>query len=388
MLKIFEKFYLTVKLSPGITSLYSNIIIDQIGSGLVGLFLPIFLWEKLGSLQHVLLYYLAVHVIYVIVVVFGAKIMSHIGQKASMILAVPFKVLFFGGLYYLSLGYPVMIFIALMLFAVEMRMMLFWVPYHTDFAEFTNKKDRGRIIGYLSAISSLVSIFIPIIAGWVIFNHGYDVLFLMAMLLVGVSVIPLFLVRPTYEKFSLSFIQTWQEIFSRKNRRMILSYSADGIENVVSTLIWPIFIFQLLNGDFLKVGAISSLIVLAAVAMKLVMGAYTDRFDKRKLLRFGSSLYAVGWIVKMFVGSSFHIFVVSTYHNFAAVAMRTPLRALIYEKAADSGHYVDELTVLREIAFNLGKAVGIVLLLLLVNMVGLQWTFVLGAIASLFVNLI
>ena len=90
----------------------------------------------------------------------------------------------------------------------------------------------------------------------------------------------------------------------------------------------------------------------------------------------------------MFVATSFHIFIASTYHNFAAIAMRTPFSALIYEKAADSGHYVDELTVLRELALNIGKVFGIIALLILINLVGLQWTFILGAIASLFVNLI
>lgn len=388
MLKIFKNLYLQARLSPGISALYSNIIIDQIGSGLVGLFMPIFLWQKFGRLDFVLLYYLAIHLIYVFAVVVGAKIMSKIGQKASMILAIPFKVLFYAGLYYMSLGYPVLIFTALMITAIEIRMMLFWVPYHTDFAAFTNKKNRGWVIGFLSSISSLVSIFIPIIAGWIISNHGFDVLFLIAMFLIGVSVLPLFLVRPTYEKFTFSFLQTFKQLFDKQYRRMFFSQFADGVESVIGMVIWPIFIFQLLQGDFLKVGAISSLIVLVAVVMRLVIGSYTDKIDKRKLLRWGSSLYAVGWILKMFVATTFHIFIASTFHNFSAIAMRTPFSALVYEKAADSGHYVDELTVLREIALSLGKVVGIVILLIMINMVGLQWAFVLGAVAALFVNLI
>jgi MFS family permease len=331
---------------------------------------------------------LVIYLIYCVVVIFGAKIMSHIGQKASMILAIPFKVLFYACLYYVSIGYPVIIFTALMITAIEIRMMLFWVPYHTDFARFTNKKNRGWVIGFLSSISSLVSIFIPIISGWVIANHGFDVLFLIALFLVAVSIMPLFLVKPTYEKFTFSFIETWRHLFKGDYRRMLCSYFADGVEGTIGVVIWPIFMFQLLHGDFLKVGAVSSLIVLVSVVMRLVIGSYTDKFDKRRLLRWGSGLYAIGWIMKMFVATSFHIFIASTYHNFAAIAMRTPFSALIYEKAADSGHYVDELTVLRELALNIGKVFGIIALLILINLVGLQWTFILGAIASLFVNLI
>lgn len=388
MLKIFKKFYLQTKLSPGITSLYSNVIIDQIGSGLVGLFLPIFLWQKFGRLDYVLFFYLAQCGIYSITVVFGAKLMSKLGQKASMILSIPFKILFYGCLYYISVGYPILIFTILMLTVVEIRIMLFWVPYHTDFAKFTNKRNRGWVIGFLTSISSLVAIFIPIISGWIIANHGFDVLFLIVMLIIAVSVVPLFMVRPTYEKFTFTFFGTWKNLLSKKYRRMLFSYGADGVENTVGAIIWPIFIFQVLQGDFLKVGAISSLIVLVTVVTRLIVGSYTDKFDKRKLLKWGSGLYAIGWIFKMFVATSFHIFVVSTYHNFALVAMRTPFSAIMYEKAADSGHYVDELTVLREIALNVGKVIGIIILLILINLVGLQWTFILAAIASLFVNMI
>src|SRR3989339_1051628 len=378
MLNIFKDFYLKVKLSPGITALYSNIIIDQIGSGLVGIFMPIFLWQKFGNLNYVLLYYLGVHFIYIFTAFIGAKIMSQIGQKIAMILSVPFKVLFFVCLYYLALDYSVIIFTGLMMTVIEIRIMLFWVPYHTDFAGFTNKRTRGRVIGFLSAIASLVSIFIPVISGWIIASYGFEILFLMSVLLMAVSIIPLFLVKPTYEKFVFSFRDTWQTIFSRKYRRIFGSYFADGVENIVGVIIWPIFIFQIMRGDFLKVGLISSLIVLVSVAFKLIMGSFTDKINKRNLIKFGSALYAAGWLFKIFVATTFQIFIASTYHNFAAIIMRTPFDALAYEKAADSGHYVDEYTVLREMSLNMGRVACIVILFILINVIGLQWTFVLA----------
>ena len=68
--------------------------------------------------------------------------------------------------------------------------------------------------------------------------------------------------------------------------------------------------------------------------------------------------------------------------------MRTPFDALAYEKAADSGHYVDEYTVLREMSLNMGRVACIVILFILINVIGLQWTFVLAGVASLFVNLL
>lgn len=388
MSKIFQNLYLQVKLSPGVSALYSNIIIDQIGSGLVGLFMPIFLLEKLGRIDYVLMYYFLVYGGYVFLAFIGAKIMSIIGLKKSMILSIPFKVVFYLGLFYLSKGYPVLVFAPLIIAALEVHLALFWIPYHTDFARFTDKASRGRVMAFLSSVSSIASIIIPVISGWVIASYGFEVLFILSMLLVAVSVVPLLLLKPTYEKFSFSFLQTWRQLFGRKFRRMFLSNFADGIENMIGTIIWPIFIFQLLRGDFLAVGAISSLIVLFSVALRMIVGSYTDKFDKRRLMRYGSALYSLGWLFKIFVVTGFQIFIASTYHTLAAIMMRTPFDALMYEKTADAGHYVDELTVLREMALNLGRCACIVALFVLVNLVGLQWTFVLAGIASLFVNLL
>ncbi|HPN81308.1 MAG TPA: MFS transporter [bacterium] len=388
MAKIFKTLYLRVKLSPGVSALYSSVIIDQIGSGLVGLFMPVFLLEKFGRIEYVLLYYFLLYGCYAGLAPVGAKIMSIIGLKRAMILSVPFKVVFYLCLFYLARGYPIVVFAPLMVAALEIRLALFWIPYHTNFARFTDKRNRGRVIAFLSSVSSLTSIAIPVIAGWVIANYDFEVLFMLVMLLVGISVVPLFLLKPTYEKFSFSFGQTWQNLFGRKFRRMFWSNFADGIENMIGAIIWPIVIFQLLQGDFLAVGAISSLIVFFSVALRMAVGSYTDKFDKRKLMRYGSVLYSLGWLFKVFVVTSFQIFVVSAYHSFAAIMMRTPFDALMYEKTADAGHYVDELTVLREMALNLGRCFCIAILFILINLIGLQWTFILAGIASLFVNLI
>ena len=388
MFKIFEELQLKAKLSPSLTALYSSILIDEIGSGLIGLFMPIFLWEKFGRLDLVLWYYLIIHVIYAVMVIFGARLMSKLGQKLSMILSIPFKVIFYIGLYYLSLNYSLLTFTILMTVAIEIQMMLFWIPYHTDFARFTNKKNRGRVIGFLSSFSGLVAVVVPLLSAWIIINYGFNILFLIVIVLMAVSAAPLFLVKPTYEKFSFSFIETWRQFFGRRHQHLVISYFATGVENMVGGIIWPVFIFQLLGGDFLKVGLLSSVIILATIAIRLLMGSYTDRFNKYKLLKWGSGLYALGWIFKAFVATGWQIFITSTYHNFAAIAMQTPFSALTYEKAADSGHYVDELTVLREMALNLGRVFGVILLLILINIVGLQWTFILAAIASLFINII
>ena len=67
--------------------------------------------------------------------------------------------------------------------------------------------------------------------------------------------------------------------------------------------------------------------------------------------------------------------------------MRTPLDAMMYQKAADSGHYIDEFSVIREIAITFGR-VGLILVMALLTLwLPLATAFVLAAVASLAITL-
>jgi MFS family permease len=266
--------------------------------------------------------------------------------------------------------------------------MLYWSPFHTEFAEFTDKRHRGRTIAFLTSISSLVSIAVPILAAFIIANFGFDALFLVSGLIILSSVIPLFFSKPVYEEFSFGYFETFKKLFAKKRRRMLYAYMADGADSIVGFLIWPIFIFEVLNGNYLEVGIISTLIILVSVFLQIIMGDLVDHKSKKKLLKLGTAVYSIGWVIKIFVNTAFTIFIASTFHSFALIMMRTPFDALMYEKAADAGHYVDEYTVLRDIAITLGRVLMILAIIVLLYFVSLPFAFLLAAVAALFINMI
>ncbi len=381
----FEELYLKTKLAPGLVSLYSNRIIQQVAAGLIGLFLPIFLFIYFwGSIHRVLLFYIASFVLFGLLVPLGAILMSRIGLKISMILGSFFLLGYFVFLYLLSNNWFFALFLALG--CITLFRILYWTPYHTDFAEFTHKRSRGKEIALLVSVATLVSISLPFIAGLILDKFNFSILFLISIIVSSISLIPIILLRSVKEKYSYSYWQTFKELFKKKNRKLFLAYGGDGAEGIVGMIIWPIFIFQLLNGNYLAVGVISSLIIVASVVFRLVIGALTDKMSKRRLIKVGSALYALGWVGKVFIQTAFQIFVVSSYHSFAAVVRRTPFTTLMYEQAADRGHYVDEYTVLREVSLNIGRVLMLVLLFILFYFVGLTFAFILAAIASLLIN--
>jgi len=167
----------------------------------------------------------------------------------------------------------------------------------------------------------------------------------------------------------------------------MIAYYADGIESGVGMVIWPIFIYELLNGNFVSIGIISTLTIAITVILELSIGKHADKKkNKRDILRFNSILYSIGWIAKMFVITGFQIFLADAYHKITQALSKNALAAITYDITADEGHYVDEFTVLKEMALHIGRSTLYVIAIILLFVIDIQWLFLLAAMATLAVN--
>lgn len=384
----FKKAYFDGKLSAGFVALYTGKMIVLVASDLLGIFLPIFLYTIFhNNIQPLLFYYGISSLLYAIVVAWGALQLNRFGFRRALRWSALFGALFYVVVYFVRPENAVPL-LTLSIVVATIYRVLYWVPYHVDFAKFTDRKNRAKEVSLLAATGDILGVFIPLVAGFFIARFGFQVLFVMAMVLYGISVIPYITLPHAHEKFGWSYRTTWQKLFARDRRATTLAFMANGAESVVATIIWPVFIFQLLSGNYFEVGAISSLIVGAAVLLQLFLGKSIDAAVEReeKLLHAGSVLYALGWILKMFIVTAFHLFIVGAYHSIMKIVMRIPFDALTYEVAADQGHYVDEFSVLHEMAIHLGRVLMIVVAMVMATFLPLQWTFVLAAVSAIALN--
>ncbi|MDP3043251.1 MAG: MFS transporter [bacterium] len=384
---MFKLKYFNNKLSPGFVALFSGRMIQFIASGMLGLFLPIFLFIKLGHrVEYVFLYFLIGWLLYALLLPAGAQLLNKIGLRRSLRISV-----FLDGLYYVCLYFidkDPYLFLTLSMIVITLDRLMFWLPYHTDFAKFTDQSNRGKEVSLMYATHSFLSIIMPVVAGYIIVKYGFNAVFVMAIIIYLAAGIPYLALPRTEERYSWGIWETWKKYFSRENKKLVLANMANGAENVIGIIIWPIFIWQILQGDYLEVGAISSLIIFIAVILQLFAGKYTDIINKRKMLHWGSALYALGWVAKIFVLTAFHIFIIGAYHEFTKIFKDTPFDTLNYEIMADRGHYVDEYTVLKEIAIQFGRVLMLIFAIAVALNFGLNWTFGLAALASLLINLL
>jgi len=381
--------YFDGKISRGFISLYTSKVFIRVAAGLLGLFIPIFLYEIFDkNFTYVAVYYLVGYLLYVLSVAFGAQFFNKFGFRKALQLSSVWGALFFTTFYFINKD-NLFYMLGLSLVVLILFRNFHWLPYHVDFAKFSDGKNRGRQVSLLEATGNIVGVITPIIAGFIIYKFGFGILFLIAIFLYLASLIPLITIPRTKEKFVWGYWETWKKLFSKEFRNKTFAFAADGAEVAVGTIVWPIFIFEILKGNYMEVGAVSTLVIGATVVIQLLTGKYIDKkFSKEKVLKYGSILYALGWIFKIFIATTFHIFVVDFYHRVTGILTKTPYITMTYDLAADEGHYVDEFTVLREIAINGGRVIMLGLVILIAAYFSLTWTFILAAIASIFLNLI
>ncbi len=205
------------------------------------IFEPIFIFIYFNqSISSALLFFGSMHGIYGLLAVYGARIMSKIGPKQSILISHFF---FFG--YYLclfSLSYePSFILIILAVALRSIAMTLFWPAFHTDFCRFSENHHRGRIVGKLNVALMAPTIIAPAIGGWILASFGYPVLFIAVLMVLLASAIPMFLSRQVKVKYSDSFGQAWKRIFKKANRKASVAFIFSNLEWGIDVYLWPIF---------------------------------------------------------------------------------------------------------------------------------------------------
>jgi MFS transporter, YQGE family, putative transporter len=370
----------------------SKQLIQGAATAILGIFVPIFLYETSGNLFYVVgLYYALLSLLYVLLLVPGMYVTNRIGFSRSLVLGGVFSVVLYGIMFFLEADNLWYLMPPLTVAIVGFRI-FHWVPFHVDFTLFTKAGERGRQVSLSFAAIAFMGVIGPILAGFIIAspNGGYDALFGTAVALLVAATISYAFIPETKTHFDWSIKETWQKLFSRDMRGVVVGEFANGAEVVVNLVVWPIFLYEILNGDVFEIGAVSTIVVGATIVIQLFIGKHLDngKNSKEHTLKIGSSLYALGWIFKIFVLSAAHVFFVGLYHNIVKIFTKTPFSAILYDMSAEQGQYVDEFTVLREMAGHSGRVISLVAIAGLAFYIPIGWTFVIAAVASVALNVV
>lgn len=366
-----------------LSELYISHTIRRFAVAMICIFEPVYLFLYFNkSFSAVLFYFASIALLYGFFVPFGAKIMVKLGLKKAMLWSVPFIFLYYAVLWQIkALSF---FFIAAILLKFVYAL-FYWPAYHVDVARFSKKEFRGEQIGASVVVYNLASVIAPFVGGLIVFKLGFPVLFIVVLILLLVSVVPLFFTEEIREIYHDSYERAFKQIFTRKFYNEAVSFAAYGFDAGVSMFVWPIFMF-ILAINYESMGFITSGALFLSLIFTLYIGKIADRLSRRRLLKFGSILNAAAWFVKVFIKTPFDAFLAHTIFRIAFVSTSIPFRTIMYDKASEDRNFLDRFIVFREMSHNLGRATMFIILgavFLFVSVSKIYLIFPLAAVFSL-----
>ncbi|MCK5177007.1 MAG: MFS transporter [Candidatus Aenigmarchaeota archaeon] len=336
---------------------YVSVAIMTFGQALISIFVPIYLYKLGYPIHSIIFFYFLVSLCIVVFAYSGAKIVSKVGVKHSVLLSVPFVVIYYIGL--LLLQNNMWLFFILPILLAWHRIFYFY-GYHINYITHSERGKRGKEISFIGTISIAMHIIAPLTGGIITYYYDFAFLYVVGSIILLLGTIPLFFSKDDYEKIEFNSKSLLDKMFSKKERGTLVSFSAYAVESIIGRVIWPIFLITILL-TIEKTGLVVTLSMIVSLFVFYFMGKITDKYDKTKLLNLGTLLYFFAWTGRVFVDSSTKIIAIDSYKNITEKILHVPWSAQSYDLAVQRGYF--RFIVSREIIFNLSRVVLMPLLM-------------------------
>ena len=286
--------YFKKHLPRQLEELYLTSAITDFSSAALAIFEPIYLWTLGYRIREIMVYYLILYVVDFFVLPLGGKFVARFGHERSILISTIWMV----GYYVALINIPhaaSLFYVAPLLFAMQKA--FYWPAYHFDFIRFSVKEERATEYSGITALSTIMYTLGPIFGGMIIKLFGFDALFMVGIVSILLSSIPLFATKSPIKREVFSYWKSQVLPFRRRYQRTTLAYLSLGNELILMT-VWPIFIL-LAFGDLFDVGLLIGLSALVTALVTLGIGKWSDRVPKGKVLRFGGIGNLAVWLLRI-----------------------------------------------------------------------------------------
>ncbi len=363
-----------------LAGLSANVFLRNMGLASVALFLPIFLF-KLGGMGMLVGYVVVTRFLEALLANKMAKIVARIGFKKSVVLAGILLALVLLSFEYAK-TYPLLVWAGALVAPVAA--LLYWVPFHLLFLE-TKPEKLGEEAGILSVLTRWSQVLGPIIGGILIVGSGYRGLFWWGVVLVILSIFPIWFLEPDNLKWRFHLDHYWEKVSDRWFRRDLLAHVGLGLEEVLFETFWPVFLIGILGGSNLQLGGYKTGVLIVTSVVVMVMGKKMDRSAGGKLMTGASVVLVLMWVVRGYLKNRFGLWALDSIDGIMGILVFMPFTVYVYRRAlaTDRPLYVVE----RESAISIGRGLS-GLIVGLIYVLGGGWNVMvwIGVLGMILVN--
>ena len=229
----------------------------------------------------------------------------------------------------------------------------YWVPFNSIYFKLQTEKNRTFMTAVYAGITSLLSLLLPPIAGYVAQQFGYTAVFLASVVLMFIPLCISF----TMPHHELEFDPASAAARHKKLRSILL---VQGIFDTISLAAIPLFVLLFIDSE-IQLGFFLSYIGLAGVAGSFILAKIADKHHTRKVFVYPLTILLGTLLILLgFSAGNFYLFlVVSGLLSTVTVLMAPFFVTMVF----DNYRNVTEAVIAREMMLALGRVVGMLVLI-------------------------
>lgn len=370
--------------AQALTPIFLNSTFRRASIALLTIFSPIYIFKigqnfaflQKNSLVLVFSYFLLLYAVKLLSLPLAENLAFKIGfKKISFLSSIPFVI--FLTFLIISQKNPFWLLPAAIFWGVNAS--LFWFSYHGFFVKLGDAERFGQSTAIAQLLETTANVLSPILGGLVAWKFGFGALFVLTGIIFAVSLVALLFAKEEKPHHDAKISKVWQLFTTHK--RMLSAYLGLGGEGGLYGVVWPLFLFLILE-KILMVGEVVSGAIFLAAILTLIIGFGVDKIGKEAIIRLGAPAVFLSWLVRIFTKTPPMMIGVDTFYRLANQMLVVPLSVWTYQKALEGG--TGQALYFREIAVTFGAILGLFLGMVLIFFgASLKALFVLAAIGSL-----
>jgi MFS family permease len=312
-------------LKEDIAKFYLSVFILQFAAALIGIFVPIYLYQIGYGIPQILVYFGIQIGVHISLIWFSAKLALKIGSARVNLLSIPFAIAC--NILLISLpAHPGLFLLIPVLIGIFSS--LYWFSFHFYFSNLSFEADRSRKYGFVTIFMQSAALIGPLLGGLLITLFGMPVVFTLVAILFFLSALPLFFIK----KLEHQEVLAWKELFAGFRPRKFFAYYGYGFQMFIDSYLFVIFMFLVVHEIF-SIGFITTISEVGSILFVFIISSLSDRHPKRVILGIGAFAMSIFWAARAFLRNIWQVFVLNTLFKMAYTTVDIPMSAIYYNLA-------------------------------------------------------
>ncbi|MEI6054357.1 MAG: MFS transporter [Candidatus Saccharibacteria bacterium] len=352
-----------------IAELYMSRTIRVIAMSIVSGFTSVYMYSNGYSLTFIMILFLGYYLLKVPLSIFSGKFITKHGPKHGILIS---NLLYAPAM--VALGFiPIIGTISIIIWAFFMAISasLYHISYMVDFSKVKNVEHAGKELAFMNILEKVAIGLSPLIGGVIALYFGLQMVIWLSAGLFIISALPLF---KSAEPTNLHQKIKWSGFPWLATIRSIIANTGVGFDYVTTGIAWHLFIVIVIFPKsgweiYVKLGALSSVTILAAVVASYVYGKLIDNSKGGSLLKISVVANALVHVLRPFANTPAAIVGTNIANETATMGYNMAFMRGLFDTADLSGHRILYLCICDAVA-NLGAALACLILAILTFSIG------------------